>query len=155
MNIYLLIQSEQNYGDCYFSPVLATPNHKTAHLKMAELEQLRAKVIQANIELQEHLSKWETNNSRIYPATPKPKPVPKFKGARNKWTQEQRDEVDSIIKQNFQSALAAAKPANTWAKNRYEEQLKFIQSYPKQVQDNLFTMNQYTFFEIEEVKYED
>lgn len=153
--IYMVFHTVYDYDGNEWNAILSTPHLHKAEAKKAEQEKLRDDIVAATATLREHMRIWDAINPRVHPGTIKPKKVPTPSGPRKKWTQEQRDEHDRVKVENYDAAVAAAKPAQDWVNIRYAEQCRFTATLPQDVQDNQWKYNEKSCFEIEEVPYEE
>jgi len=153
--MFLVMQAEYDYDGSSFQPLLITPNRAKAEAKVAAMNELKVQILEANKELREHMETWRINNPRPPIVPPKLKPNPVFPGKKKDWTKEQNETFVKILDENRDTAMASAKPLNDWTMAFHNEKLRFVSTFPQDVQDNLVYINEQTQFDIEEVPYEE
>jgi hypothetical protein len=155
LHTYLVVQAEYDYDDSSFFPILVTHSQSRAEAKVAELEALKVKVLEAKEKTRLHIEEWLKIHPRVIAKPAKLKTLPNYPGKKGNWTKEQKAEYDAVIKENYLLSIAAAKPAIDWAQTQNEEREKFIKTFEKDVQDNYLSMDDNTVFEIETVPFEE
>jgi hypothetical protein len=154
MNV--VMQCYHDYDDAWATPILATPNREKADALVEEMRRRLDVQKSAMDTVILHMKHWEVSNPRPVHKPPKEKGLPDYGGRnRSKWSPEQIAEYKSVKQSNQDAQSAAIQPLRDWAIKRLEAENAFKATLPQQVQDDLQTMNDKNYWEVEEVPYED
>jgi len=154
-HICVVMQSEDDYDYHSSNPIYSTFDHIKAEAKVAEMNELKKRVLEAKEKLAAHTDAWRLANPQVLPKTAKLKPEPSFPGKKKNWTKEQHAELKVITKSNFDAAVEASRPALEWANRLHKEYQAFTESLPQDIQDNLLYISRDTQFDIAEVPFEE
>jgi len=153
--IFVVIKGEYDYESSSSSPIYSTFDRAKAEAKVAEMTELKARVLAAKAQIDAHTEAWRQANPRAEMGKAKLKPEPTFPGKKKDWTKEQKDEHKRIVKLNFDAAMEATKPMLNWSNRLYEEYQRKTDELPQDIQDNLLYISKDTQFDIEEVPFEE
>jgi hypothetical protein len=151
---YLVYQAEYDYDGSSFTPLLVTHSEIRANEKVEEMKQIKEKVLAAKEKTRAHIEEWFVDHPRVIAKPAKLKSLPDYFGRKGNWTKEQKAEYDAVIKENYTMSIAAAKPAIDWAQAQNEERERFIKTFDLDIQENYFSIDDTSCFEIEVVAFE-
>jgi len=156
MNTLLVVmQCYHDYEDAWASPILVTSSQAKAEAKVKEMTDRQVVRNAAVTSIQAHMEAWRAANPRPTLVAFKEKALPNYGPKRNKWSAEQLAEYKTIKDQNQAGRIAEMQPMHGWAQRSYAEHQQFTATFPQQVQEDIRDMDDKTFWEIEEVPYED
>lgn len=151
--IYIVTQEHHDYDSCDSTALIGTADKAVAEAKVAEMQ---ARLAQKEINLEavnSHIALWEKINPRPSMARAfTAKALPIFKGPKKKWTPEQREEYDAVVKLNRETASADARPFSEWAMARHLELEAFKQAFSPEAREDLY-LNSDTTWEIYDIPY--
>jgi hypothetical protein len=150
--IFIISQSEGEYDSYSSWPVAATHDEQKAKDYVADMEQRLIKANAAREQIQQHMTTWDLANPRPYPkAHTKVTPLPSFKGPKKSWTAEQKALYKKVDEDNRAHCAAESKPFSDWCKERYEEQVRFVQSFPSDLQEDINHMGSDAMWSYEDI----
>jgi hypothetical protein len=154
-SLLVVMQCHHDYDDAWASPILVTSSQARADAKVKEMTDRQVVRNSAMASIRAHMDAWRAANPR--PRTPafKEKPLPNYGPKRSKWSPEQLAEYKAIKEANQAGHCTAIQPLQEWAQRNLAEDRRFTATFPKEVQDDIHNIDEKSYWEIEEVPYED
>lgn len=153
--VLVVMQCHHDYDDSWSTPILVTSSQAKADEKVKEMTDRQAVRNDAVKAIYAHMEAWRAANPRPHISTVKEKPLPNYGHKRSKWSPEQLAEYKAIKDSNQQKHADAIKPLQEWARNNLAEDYRITATFPQNVQEDIRNISEKSFWEIEEVPFED
>lgn len=153
--IFVVNHESGNYDDYRCYPILATFNEGTAKTKVTEMELRKIRREEILEQLNSHMSAWDSANPRPKFPDFRQDVLPLFPGKQKTWTKEQK-EIYRKAKEDISIANAArAKPYGDWARERYDEQQRFMQGLSDQEKNDYTEISGDSSWSIDTIPFEE
>lgn len=153
--VLVVMQCYHDYDDAWASPILVTSSQAKADAKIKELTDRQVVRNAAMETVHAHMEAWRAANPRPPVPNVREKSLPNYGPKRGKWSVEQLAEYKAIKESNQLLHVNAIKPLQEWAQRNLAEDQRFTATFPQAVQDDIKNIDERTFWEIEEVPFED
>jgi hypothetical protein len=145
-----------DYEAAAASPILVTSNQAKADAKVREMTDRQVVRNAAMAAIRSHMESWRASNPRPTILTFTEKALPNYGTKRKgKWSPEQSAEYKSIQDYNQAGWVAAGAPMRDWSHRYLTENERFAATFSQEVQDDIKSIDEKSYWEIEEVPYED